>query len=49
MNLKQKFFEDFKIGDAYRIPPKTIDDDHFKSFAELTGDNHPLHYDDQYC
>jgi acyl dehydratase len=47
--MKQKFFEDFKIGDSYRIPSKTIHDGHFLFFAGLTGDAHPIHYDDEYC
>jgi acyl dehydratase len=46
---KQKFFEDFQIGETYQIPSKTIHDGHFLFFAGLTGDAHPIHYDDEYC
>lgn len=49
MPVKQKFFEDFKVGDSYKIPSKTIHDGHFLFFAGLTGDAHPIHYDDEYC
>ena len=47
--MSQKFFEDFRLGDTYRIPSKTIHDGHFLFFAGLTGDAHPIHYDDEYC
>jgi acyl dehydratase len=46
---KQKFFEDFQIGDRFKTPSKTIHDGHFIFFAGLTGDDHPIHYDDEYC
>lgn len=46
---EQKFFEDFRIGDIYKIPSKTFHDGHFLFFAGLTGDAHPVHYDDEYC
>ena len=46
---EQKFFEDFKLGEKFKIPSKTITDSHFMLFAALTGDSHPLHYDDEYC
>lgn len=49
MQKKQKFFEDFQIGEKYKIPSKTIHDGHFLFFAGLTGDAHPIHYDDEYC
>ncbi|MFC1895086.1 MaoC family dehydratase [Thermodesulfobacteriota bacterium] len=45
----QKFFEDFEIGQAFKIPSKTIHDGHFVFFSGLTGDAHPIHYDDEYC
>ncbi len=47
--IKQKFFEDFQIGDTFKSPSKTIHDGHFLFFAGLTGDSHPIHYDDEYC
>ena len=46
---EQKFFEDFQVGDTFKIPSKTIHDGHFLFFAGLTGDAHPIHYDDEYC
>ena len=44
-----KYFEDFRIGETFRIPAKTITDAHFLFFAGLTGDTHPIHYDDEYA
>jgi len=46
---EQRYFEDLKLGEKFRIPSKTITDSHFMLFAALTGDSHPLHYDDEYC
>ena len=47
--VQQKFFEDFKTGETFQIPSKTMHDGHFIFFAGLTGDAHPIHYDDEYC
>jgi acyl dehydratase len=44
-----KYFEDFHRGETFHIPAKTVTDAHFLFFAEMTGDNHPLHYDDEYA
>ena len=49
MATKQKFFEDFQVGETFRSPSRTIHDGHFLFFAGLTGDAHPIHYDDEYC
>jgi 3-hydroxybutyryl-CoA dehydratase len=46
---KQLFFEDFKVGDCFTSPSRTLHDGHFLFFAGLTGDNHPIHYDDEYA
>lgn len=47
--LEQKYFEDFKIGDRFESPSKTLTDSHFMFFAGLTGDAHPIHYDVHYA
>src|SRR5262252_504581 len=49
MAAQTKYFEDFSIGEKFSIPPKTMTDEHFLSFAKLTGDAHPIHYDDAYA
>ena len=47
--MNQRYFEDFSVGDRFRSPSKTLTDAHFLFFAGLTGDAHPLHYDDEYA
>ena len=45
----EMYFEDFKAGDRFKIPSRTMTDAHFLFFAGMTGDNHPIHYDEEYC
>lgn len=45
----QRWFEDFRIGDRFESPAKTLTDAHFMFFSGMTGDAHPLHYDDEYA
>ena len=47
--LTQRWFEDFKVGDRFGSPSKTLTDAHFMFFAGMTGDAHPIHYDDEYA
>jgi 3-hydroxybutyryl-CoA dehydratase len=46
---EQLYFDDFKVGDRFRSPSRTLGDGAFLLFAGLTGDNHPLHYDEEYA
>jgi acyl dehydratase len=45
----QLYFDDFKVGDRFAGPGHTLGDAHFLFFAGLTGDNHPIHYDEEYA
>jgi acyl dehydratase len=45
----QRFFEDFRVGERFESPSKTLTDAHFLFFSGLTGDAHPLHYDVEYA
>ena len=47
--MQQKYFEDFVLGETFDIPSKTLTESHFLMFAAVTGDNHPIHYDRDYC
>ncbi len=47
--MTQRWFEDFAIGDRFQSPSKTLTDAHFLFFAGMTGDAHPIHYDDEYA
>ncbi len=49
MTTDTKYFEDFEIGERFHTPGRTLTDAHFLFFAGLTGDNHPIHYDDEYA
>ena len=44
-----KHFDDFNVGDSFPIPSRTVTDAHFAAFQMLSGDNHPIHYDREYC
>ncbi len=45
----QRYFEDFKLGETFAIPSRTVTDAHFLAFQAASGDNHPIHYDREYC
>ncbi len=45
----QLFLEDFSQGQIFQGLPRTITKADVLSFAALTGDSHPLHYDDEYA
>jgi len=47
--VRQRYFEDFTVGDRFESPSKTLTDAHFLFFAGMTGDAHPIHYDDEYA
>ncbi|GIX47861.1 MAG: MaoC family dehydratase [Candidatus Tectimicrobiota bacterium] len=44
-----RFFEDFVLGETFALPSRTLSESHFLLFAAITGDNHPIHYDREYC
>ena len=43
------FFEDLKVGETYYIPSRTLSDANFAAFQLASADNHPIHYDIEYC
>lgn len=45
----ERYYEDFQIGDRFRVPSKTMTDAHFLFFSAITGDTHPIHYDVEYA
>jgi acyl dehydratase len=46
---ESRWFEDFRIGEAFALPSRTITEAHFSAFQAASGDNHPIHYDRPYC
>ncbi len=45
----QRCFEDFVVGEEFYIPSRTVTEAHFSAFQAVSGDNHPSHYDREYC
>jgi len=45
----QLYAEDFAVGQRYAGQSVVLGDEQFKQFAQLTGDRHPIHYDDAYA
>lgn len=46
---KSHYFEDLEIGQRFPIPSRTLGDANFAAFQLASGDNHPIHYDVEYC
>ncbi len=44
-----RWFEDFSIGERFVLPSRTMTDALFAAFQVASGDNHPVHYDREYC
>lgn len=42
-------FEDLTLGECFYIPSRTMTEAHFATFQALSADNHPIHYDVEYC
>lgn len=47
--VETRGFEDLNVGDRFPIPSRTIGDANFAAFQLASGDNHPIHYDEEYC
>ena len=46
---EQRFFDDFRLGERFVLPSRTMTDAVFLAFQTASGDNHPVHYDVEYC
>ena len=46
---KQRWFEDFFLGETFVLPSRTMTAALFAAFQLASGDNHPVHYDVEYC
>jgi acyl dehydratase len=42
-------FEVLRVGEIFRNPSRTITQANFAAFQTVSLDNHPIHYDDEYC
>jgi acyl dehydratase len=47
--VKERFFDDFKIGEQFTSEERTVTEKEIVEFAELSGDRHPLHLDEAYA
>ncbi|MBN9563954.1 MAG: MaoC family dehydratase [Alphaproteobacteria bacterium] len=45
----QRWFEDFSLGERFVLPSRTMTEAVFLAFQAASGDNHPVHYDMEYC
>jgi acyl dehydratase len=44
-----RFFEELRVGERFYLPSRTMTDALFAAFQAASGDNHPIHYDVEYC
>ena len=44
-----RYFEDLDVGEQFYIPSRTLTDANFAAFQTVSCDNHPIHYDVEYC
>lgn len=42
-------FDELKLGEVFALPSRTIDAGNFAAFQTVSLDNHPIHYDVEYC
>jgi acyl dehydratase len=42
-------FDELSIGEIFRAPSRTITEANFAAFQTVSLDNHPIHYDVEYC
>ena len=46
---ESRYFEDLRVGERFFIPSRTMTEVHFAAFQTVSADNHPIHYDLEYC
>lgn len=46
---ESRYFEDFHLGEKFVLPSRTMTEALFAAFQLASGDNHPIHYDVEYC
>jgi acyl dehydratase len=47
--LPHRTFAELRVGERFVLPSRTVTDADFAAFRQLSGDNHPIHYDVEYC
>jgi acyl dehydratase len=46
---ESRSFEELRVGERFPIPGRTVTEAHFAAFQTVSADNHPIHYDIEYC
>jgi acyl dehydratase len=46
---EQRYLEDFPAGEYFPLPSRTMTSGIFAAFQAASADNHPVHYDVEYC
>lgn len=46
---EQRWFDDFRLGERFVLPSRTMTEAVFLAFQAASGDNHPVHYNIEYC
>ncbi len=49
MLAEQRWFNDFHLGERFVLPSRTMTQAVFLAFQGASGDNHPVHYDVEFC
>jgi acyl dehydratase len=44
-----RYFDEFNLGESFPLPSRTVTEAQFLAFQAASGDNHPIHYDREYC
>ena len=47
--VEPRGFADLKLGERFPLPSRTLGDANFAAFQAVSLDNHPIHYDAEYC
>src|ERR1700760_4466074 len=47
--VPQRNFDDLKVGEVFNLPSRTLTEANFAAFQAVSLDNHPIHYDEEYC
>jgi acyl dehydratase len=47
--VEQRYFEELALGERFPLSSRTVTDGDFTAFRAASGDNHPIHYDVEYC
>src|SRR5215467_13735137 len=47
--LPLRGFEELRVGEVFRSASRTMTEANFSAFQAVSLDNHPIHYDVEYC